>query len=747
MRDAEFNIAAVDARIVDDMACDWSKITTYTYPLGDVGTKIIIYSTSGVKIWECSDEIGKNIIKKLSFVLTENGCAEFSFVLNEKPPVEILDDYRVDIHLFRDANPWFSGYLLDLPEFISSGEEYTYSGIGHNYQLETCRVNQAYNATTFPTQADREISEVIKHIITTYVEPETKIVYNASKITATSPAFYVTDMNFDRVPAKKAIQQLADMAQNYVFGVDADREFFFKPVDTTLNTNAVKFVGKHLAVFMPRRDVGKIRNLIDVMAGKITSGSNYILTVEDTDSQDDYTGGKPRWAKLSIPSALNSADAQRWANYKLSQLKDPTRKARISGIELYGKKIEAVGKAKVMPNKKSEVNYDIDHDTYAEINAGAKNQVTVTETPLEVKLAMNDGADWSLLDEGFTNLNNWSNSDVGAGVSEASPAGQLHQDSNGTSGKACIDKSITAIGTQDYTVEFKIKFGTFSSTDWYEITVNGGTGATNKLLIHFDITQMKIHDGAAYQTAITKTWVADTWYTIRIIVHNSQTDADVYLDNVLQNSDIDCSCPRTDYTTILKANPNASIDTEIHMDYIKIDDGQHAPIYHSSGDLISEWIDLSDVVYRLKTIEWSESLPADTDIEFQTRVNTAAQDAGAEAWRPATNKLTTPAGSQIESSLKRYIQYKALLTTTDTGVTPKLYLNSSKVVKINYSKGEIVSYELQIKKVVYKVSSQGIAADMEVGEVFLPLEGPILDMLRSIKLQEALEQANVKQLS
>jgi hypothetical protein len=742
----EYSEAIVDGAIVDDMAVDWSNITTYTYPLGDTGVKIKIYNTSGVKLWECSDEIGKNILHSLTFVLSENGCAGFSFTLNEKPPILIQYNYRVDFHLFRDNDPWYSGYIINKPEFTSTNDTFSYSGFGFFEQLENCKVDQAYNSTTFPTQADREISEVVKHLITNFVEGKSNIVYNASKIEATSPAFYITDMDFDKVSAKEAIKQLAEMAQNYVYGVDADREFFFQPKDTDLNVNAVKFVGKHLEVFIPETDITDVKNDIDVFGGRIDSNSNFMLNVNDSDSIVAY--GR-RWGRLTIPPALDSNDAQRWANYKLSELKDPTEKAKVKGIDLDGEKIEATGKARIMPNKKTEVEHEINHDTYAELNAGTKDTVEISESPLEVKLENTDTADWSTEEESFDDLTGWTDADGGGGVSEIDPAGQLHQDSNGSSGYGLIYKDVGSLDG-DFTAEFRIKFNIAPGTQSH--IVRFGTD-DNDIQFAFSSNAMKVYDGSTYQTCISKAWETGVWYKIRVVVHNGHTDVDTYLDDsqTPETTDVDCSAgsiAADNGVVTIGTNPNANEDSEWHMDYLKIDAGQHTPgTYEASGTLISEWIDLSDQVYKLGLLEWSESLPTDTDIEFQTRTNDEASSDGAEEWRPASSKLTTPSGSQIESSVQRYIQYKAILTSSDNTVTPKLYLSDSKVVKINYSKEEIKEYELPIKKVTYKVNAAGIKADAELGAVFLPVEKPILELLRNLKLQEALQQANVKQLS
>ena len=212
-----------------------------------------------------------------------------------------------------------------------------------NY-LHTYGVNQIYNSSTFPDAGDRDIGEIARHVMTTYIEPNTDVVYDATLIVAAG--FTATDVRFDRVSAKKAIEQLADMAQNYVYGVNALRKFYFKALDTTVNANAVRFVGKTIGEFdVSEEDVNNVLNDIDIVSGLITDGSNYIATVSDAYSQELY--GK-RWGKLTIPEVLSINDATQWGEYQLEKYKDPQVSAKCTDVSILNyTKVEATGKARV----------------------------------------------------------------------------------------------------------------------------------------------------------------------------------------------------------------------------------------------------------------------------------------------------------------------------------------------------------------------------------------------------------------
>jgi hypothetical protein len=202
-----------------------------------------------------------------------------------------------------------------------------------------------------------EISEIVHDLATQFIEAKTDVVYDPTKIIPTG--FTITDINFDKVTAKKALTDLAEIAQDYVTGVDAARALFFKPVDT--DVKIWRHVGKHLSGFEPKEDISKIVNRIYVRAGKITSKSNYAATVEDTTSQSSYG---LREAVMTVPTSLDSADATRWGNYQLSKLKDPVKTAKVKNVDLDNTRIEAAGKASIRPTSGAAVELFIKKAVY-----------------------------------------------------------------------------------------------------------------------------------------------------------------------------------------------------------------------------------------------------------------------------------------------------------------------------------------------------------------------------------------------
>ncbi len=308
------------------------------YPLTGTGYKIIFYDRGGSKIGEITDEIQKPVLLNGSFDLLTTGCGMFRLELSELPSaLSVLDyNYRVDIHLFNDSSPWYSGYIIKIPQDGTTVRTYTLSGYGYFNQLNDIVIKEDY--------ALEYVDDIVKNLMTTYVEDKTDIIYRESKI---KPALYeIQSVSWERIEAKEIFKQLSEYMNGYEFGVDATREFFFRPKSVTVEDEAQLFVGKNLDKFIPTADISSIKNKLYIYGGEVsgTPPTNYLVTVEDVSSQSAY-GLKE--AKMSIPSSLDVDDAEQWGDYKLAELKDPIQRATVSGIDIFQSKIEAKGKARV----------------------------------------------------------------------------------------------------------------------------------------------------------------------------------------------------------------------------------------------------------------------------------------------------------------------------------------------------------------------------------------------------------------
>jgi len=279
------------------------------------GFKIVFYDPQDHKVGELGSDVMNHLIESVSFQLLESGCGSVDINLTGKPPFEIGYRTRVDIYPYFSTDPWYTGFIYDLPKKTSKTTILTYQGFGYYDQLDWVHVTGVWT--------NKRVSEIIADIVENSVAPKTAIRYNKVKI-LDSPSI-ITNYNADTVKAKEAIQKLAGFEENFVWGVDNFREFFF-----WLRSDQVMgklWVGKHCEDLEIEENASQLANRLYVKAGVIQNGTNYIGVVEDLDSINKYG---IREAVVTAPEAINVDDALAWAEAQLNTkcLKKITGKAK-----------------------------------------------------------------------------------------------------------------------------------------------------------------------------------------------------------------------------------------------------------------------------------------------------------------------------------------------------------------------------------------------------------------------------------
>jgi len=176
---------------------------------------------------------------------------------------------------------------------------------------------------------------------------------------------------------------------------------------------------------------------------------------------------------------------------------------------------------------------------------------------------------WDLLEENFNDLTDWADGDTSDGVSQISPAGYLDQ-AVGAAGQAKIDQDIGTIGTGDYTVEFRVKPILLPTTQNVILV----EAQTKSVYLQMLSDGFEVYDGGQFNKT-NYAWDSGTYYVVRYIVHNSQTDMDVYINGSLEATDVDCS-----RTTALDGLVQISLhDANCHwsIDYLYMGAGQQVP--------------------------------------------------------------------------------------------------------------------------------------------------------------------------
>lgn len=338
------------------------------YPLMANQFSMRIYDSSGQKIREITSDMQNSPVASIEFELTANGCGELKITTDRLNRLPGGYNQRVDISLFGDGQPWYSGYIQRVPQIGSIEELAQYSGYGFFNQLDKVLVSRTYTTT--------DIAQIVDHITRTDIEPKTSIIYNSGKIYAVG--YIAEKLAFDYVKAKEAMKTLAEFATDYVYGVDEYRQLFFKPLTTEINENSRFWVGHHVHDFKPEEDVDDIINFFYVKGGSLdTDGENVYksggVPVPFSDATSIATYGRCEDI-LSVPSAIGDADIERWAQSQLLISKDPKRTAKVAGFapEIAYRKIKPEGLARITTATAETYDYPIKSVKYKIDSSGVQ---------------------------------------------------------------------------------------------------------------------------------------------------------------------------------------------------------------------------------------------------------------------------------------------------------------------------------------------------------------------------------------
>lgn len=246
---------------------DWDRVFSY---------EIRIYDTDGNKVAEITSGMKNVTVVGFNFMLLQNGgCGAFSFTLGEEFTQATIDDnYRVEFCFFTQPNPWFTGFITEVPE-RGTDTLYRYAGYGYFLQLDFVRVNET-------DTVGQDIAVIIDDILDDYVVPNTDIVEDTDKID-TSIYTLASTIEWERITAHSCFETLAELASGYEFGVDEERDFYFRAVDTTVRKRL--WIGKHINEFKPVKDRSNLCNKLYIRCGRLTDGTDYVLYRENPASQ------------------------------------------------------------------------------------------------------------------------------------------------------------------------------------------------------------------------------------------------------------------------------------------------------------------------------------------------------------------------------------------------------------------------------------------------------------------------------
>lgn len=270
-------------------------------------------------------EADKQNLLEANFTLRQNGgCAEFSIVIGA-PDFTIALGNEVVIYLFGQAAPWYRGRVLERSREGSSSRIRAYAGYGH---FEFLSGGDLVDVTYGTGQPINDLRLAIIDILDTYVRPHSPYLTNINTKIVVPPT-PIQEMKFDKVKPIDALTDLCELATGYEFGVDEASDFYFRLESSTILEH--KWVGKHVATFLPTEDMRKLVNRWYLEGGDLVAGTNYDSLVENLASQGIY---QLRSDKATIPSGMNNQEIARWGADLLAKTDLPKVKATTTGIDI-----------------------------------------------------------------------------------------------------------------------------------------------------------------------------------------------------------------------------------------------------------------------------------------------------------------------------------------------------------------------------------------------------------------------------
>lgn len=254
------------------------------------------------------------------------GCGEFSFRLPRKlfEELAISGSYNVRIY-YRNPDTasydlWYQGQIENKsPSIRGNSEDIAISGHGYQSQLSGIYLDGV-------TYTSQEASVIVKSILDTYVTPNTNISYSVSDLEATTFTFDTLEFNTD---ALSALQTIADTVGTREWGVDANRNFFFKARSSTVGFRYS--VGRNITNYSENQDFKEIVNRIIVQGAQV-GGTYFKATFNNAPSQLKY-GLRTKTVQNS--SVISSSVAQQFANATFAEFNEASVKTmfELVGVE------------------------------------------------------------------------------------------------------------------------------------------------------------------------------------------------------------------------------------------------------------------------------------------------------------------------------------------------------------------------------------------------------------------------------
>jgi hypothetical protein len=255
------------------------------------------------------------------------GCGGFSFLLPRKRFEEKSLTGESNIRIYYrnpDTNShdiWYQGLIERKVPSLSGNSEFI-NVTGHGYQAQLKRVyldNVTYTSD--------EVSVIVKNILDNYVTGTTDISYNAADIEVTS--FTPDSITFNE-NALSAFEKLAEYTGTREWGVDKDRNFFFKARSSSIGERFRFIDGKNITNFQDNQDFTQIVNQVYVQGAQVGGTYHKFGSYDDLQSQSKYN---IRTLFYSNSSITTEAVGSQFATSILAEKTEVARRSSASLVD------------------------------------------------------------------------------------------------------------------------------------------------------------------------------------------------------------------------------------------------------------------------------------------------------------------------------------------------------------------------------------------------------------------------------
>lgn len=304
-----------------------------------------IYDRDDILQHIISSNSGLGYLVQCRFETFDSGCGAFELELTRY--YDLQHDWRVDIHLWNDPLPWYSGFIQERDTPGGTDRTFSYSGYGGTALFERVLVSKTYSGQKVHLIAKDLFQQAEMRLAS-------RIIYDESLI-GVSKFSTVGELKFLRTPLKDALKQVADLAGGFEYGVDDRRRMFFRKPSTQVDLHA--WAGKHIETYVPKEDSSKIINKMFVKAGKVRIDiastnplykTNWVAEpLEDKGTGSSQARFGVREGIYSAPSVFSLIDAIRAAAVDLKRKKEPRVWAKARSFVFNGVKLSTTGLARI----------------------------------------------------------------------------------------------------------------------------------------------------------------------------------------------------------------------------------------------------------------------------------------------------------------------------------------------------------------------------------------------------------------